>query len=332
MKHSSFTLSWLLLIGAVAAMSSCTTYSYTSRSQQVTGRRISETPKVAEVEADFTKKITVIGDWAMSANAAKLSAEYKAIVENKIDVLVDPIYKITIAPVFNTTDGAPWYTMSYRAEATGFAGTYKRLMTQEEQINQLKDVAKSDIEKYKMLNEPEFYKYYYQSKAKQGDMNGNVIIGGGGAISALPAPSVSTDAKPAGLPILKETAPKKEVNFDKQYKQYNDMIKAGKAFVGIGSIVAGVGAICGFTGLGYMNDIRKKYGGITYLARRDNRYYKAGDLEFVSIIMCPMGVGMSLLIGTPCWAVGEKKLKALNGNLSLNYNVSPTGVNLALNF
>ena len=84
----------ILLIVAAAFFSSCSTYQYTARQTFVNNQNIVASPTVVDVSADYAKRITATSRSCKTQTEAMQEAKYMAIVDNKIDILVDMIYKI----------------------------------------------------------------------------------------------------------------------------------------------------------------------------------------------------------------------------------------------
>lgn len=145
-----------ILVVAVLAMiaTGCTTYSYTSRSVSIAqSMDVQPTTTLVDVRPDFNKRINVSSSWCKSTQEAMGEVKYKAINENNIDIVVDPIYKIT-------TKGR-----KCMVTLTGFAGYYVNPRTMMQDIQQLNDVEKADIEKFLILKQdPQIIKYLYESK------------------------------------------------------------------------------------------------------------------------------------------------------------------------
>lgn len=83
------------------------------------------TPTVVDVDVDFTKKIIVTSNKHPTQNSAVQEAYYRAVKENNIDILMDPIFEVeTMWTLFGSRS---------RATVTGFAGYYKnpRTLTKE---------------------------------------------------------------------------------------------------------------------------------------------------------------------------------------------------------
>ncbi len=325
----------LFLATATLVLSGCgvtNSNSFTARSRYIEGGRIKEQPKAAEIDIDFSTRVTATSGWQITKSAARAEAEHKAILEYGIDLVVEPIWKYTASPVFSRTDEAPWYPC-YKAELVGFAGKYRKTLTTEEQIQQLQNIDMETIEKYKLLTDPEFKDVYYQSESQPADnsVKGSVIISGGLGLP-VPTTTVAPSTTKTSLvvqPTPSKTKPVKQIDY---YKRGTTKVKTGQAFFGMG--VAFIAA--GFSSLIASEILYNKGQDISITDNRWNErqsYINRGNEAFKSMIAFFCIGGAFEIIGIPCWAVGAHELKnAKNPNLSLNYQVAPTGVNLALNF
>lgn len=145
-----------ILAVAVFALvaTSCTTYSYTSRSVSIAqSMDVQPTTTLVDVKPDFTKRISESSSWCKSENEAMGEVKYNAIVNNKIDIVVDPIYKVAVKG------------RRCMVTLTGYAGYYVNPRTMIENIGQLKNIDKADIEKYLILKQdPQIIKYLYDNK------------------------------------------------------------------------------------------------------------------------------------------------------------------------
>lgn len=366
MKHSLMTA--LLLVATIVVLTSCgvtNNNSFTSRSRYIEGGRIKEQPKAAEIDVDFSMRVTAQSDWQPTKSAARTEAEHKAITEYGIDLVIEPIWKYTASPVFSRKDGAPWYPC-YKAELVGFAGKYRKTLSTEERILQLQDIDLETIEKYKLLTDPDFKDVYYQQEPQQpadNSVKGSVIIQGGlGAPvpAATVAPPTTTEPQASIVvkPTPKQPKPVKEIDY---FKRGTSEIKAGKAFVSMGIMCLAAG----FCALGADISFDKKANniheddGIDYSKRDEywERYQsyrqwddycdaiksanwdkkwtywgQSSDARISWITFFSVG-GAFELIGISCWAAGSKDIKRPNNSdLTFNYQVAPTGVNLALKF
>ena len=130
------------LFVAAIAFSSCASYSYTSRSAAINRKDMNATAMIVDVRPDFNKRIVAEASRCKSLSEARDEARYRAITENKCDVIVDPVYKIECRG------------MKFKAYLTGFAGYYENARTLLQDIQLYKDVKKEDIEKYLILKDP----------------------------------------------------------------------------------------------------------------------------------------------------------------------------------
>jgi len=137
----------IFLLVAAALTCSCSTYQYTSRETFIKNHNIEATPTVVDVAVDYTKRISETSRRCKTQAEAIQEAKYNAIINNKIDVLVDMVYKIEKS------------ARRYQATVSGFAGYYKNSRTFYEDIKLLENVSKEDVEKYLILHNPEVIKY-----------------------------------------------------------------------------------------------------------------------------------------------------------------------------
>ena len=191
-------LLYALALGAIVLVQSgCTSYSYTSRSTRVNQNDIYASEHVADVTVDYKKKITATSDFQKFPNQAKQQAIYQCIMDNGVDVIVDPIFKIENRPI-----------TGYRATVTGFAGYIK---TGKKEIDRMIEsgYSREDIEKYLLLIDPSFYQYYYQNGGQGNVYNIKCTTA---APAKVTLPVVNTKAK--GMKAKK--AKKEKKNFFKK--------------------------------------------------------------------------------------------------------------------
>lgn len=188
-----------LVLGAIVLVQAgCTSYSFTSRSTRVDQSDIYASEQVADLNVDYKKRITSTSDWQKFPNQAKQQAIYQCIMDNNVDVLVDPIFKIENRPI-----------TGYRATVTGFAATYK---VGKKAIDRMVEqgYTQEQIEKYLLLNDPNFYKFYYQK-----DSNGNVY-NIKCTNNAAPAAKVALPAPAQGKAVKAKKAKKAKKGFFKK--------------------------------------------------------------------------------------------------------------------
>lgn len=100
-------------------MTSCSSFKSTSRISEIKERDLSVTNKVAvDLNVDLNRVIRARSMKHSSVQAAKDEAYYKAIVDNQIHVLVDPIYSVESTGKFLIFGGKS------TAEVIGYAGMY----------------------------------------------------------------------------------------------------------------------------------------------------------------------------------------------------------------
>lgn len=104
-----------ILFSATAILASCSVTSYSSRVAPIT-ESFKATPVIVDLELDLSKKIEHEAK-AKSVSQAKSKAYYEAIKQNKVDVIVDPIYEIKSTKIF--------FANSAIAKITGYGATYK---------------------------------------------------------------------------------------------------------------------------------------------------------------------------------------------------------------
>lgn len=109
----------LLFVGALLVVS-CSTYNHSHRVAEIPQRNLEIADKiVVDIDVDLTKTVKARSNKHSSVKDAKDEAYYRAIVDNNIHVLVDPIYSI------ETSSKVLFFGGKSVAEITGFAGYYK---------------------------------------------------------------------------------------------------------------------------------------------------------------------------------------------------------------
>jgi hypothetical protein len=155
MKH--FYLVPLLLLSV--AFTSCSTYQYTARQTDVHKHPIDSKEQMASIVVDYDKQVSATSDYQRSRKDAIAEAEFRCIQESKIDVVVDPIIKI------EQRHNPFIIRKRFKATITGYAGTYKE---EPSRLEESKQYTLEEIEKYKLLYDPNFPQNYYQ-KSNSGD-------------------------------------------------------------------------------------------------------------------------------------------------------------------
>lgn len=105
--------------GIVLITSSCTSYSHSYRLSNINETDVSLADKIGvTMNIDIDKTIKATSNQHKSVKDAKDEAYFKAITENNISVLVDPIYSVETTSIFLN------YGKKSRATVVGFAGYY----------------------------------------------------------------------------------------------------------------------------------------------------------------------------------------------------------------
>lgn len=146
-----------LAIFVMVALSSCKSISYQARGIEIDNQSVETTPTVVDVRVDMDKRITYRDEHFVKYSQAKgmketeklalNAAKYECIVRNNIDILVDPVYKIT----FKGKNKA-------KIEITGLAGYYNNARSWIQDVNTFKDFSMDDVKKYIIFNNPELMK------------------------------------------------------------------------------------------------------------------------------------------------------------------------------
>lgn len=282
----------LLLLAVV--LSSCSTYQFTARQTDVRQRSIDSKEQMASIVVNYDREVTATSDYQLTRKDAIAEAEFLCIQDAKIDVVVDPIYKIEYNP----------FKLKKRFKATivGYAGTYKE---EPNRLDDSKNYTLEEIEKFKLLYDSNFPKYYYQ-KSNTGD---TYYFNGGGL------PALKDGIKSSGSIMLKNQAPARS------FKPFNsfEMQKARNLRDGgIAMMVCGP-AVCLVAGL------------TTYATAGDWGYYEAGTISGAVL----MGVGAAAFVaGVPMVTVGAVRYNRMKKEESLQFtlNSGANGIGIGLTF
>lgn len=128
-----------IILLAVLALSSCTTMRYSARTADVQLEPIRTTAVIADVRADFTHRVTATSRRHRKESTAKKEALYRAIVEHNVDVVLDPIYKVT--------KRSGWY----QAQVNGYPGYFENPRTELEYLHELDSIKCDNVQKFLLL-------------------------------------------------------------------------------------------------------------------------------------------------------------------------------------
>ena len=185
------------LMAVMLVLSSCSTYQYTARQTDINRQNITMSPTIVDVRADYTKRVEVYSSWCDSKEEAINECKYNAITQNKIDVVVDPIYKIEFRK--------GKLKQNFKATLTGFGGYYTNSRSVYEDMEQLKNFSVEDVEKYLIMHNPEVLKYM---NAK-GEVV-NIFHGAQPCQGPKPALVKEADPEPKEIPAQQSSYKKKK--------------------------------------------------------------------------------------------------------------------------
>lgn len=137
--------------------SNCVSRSFTYRKQDIEKKNALTNSAVVDAKINVGKKIEATSSAQSSIKAAKSEAQYKAITQNNIDFIVDPIFQITSS--FKT----------FTAKVTGYAGTYTNARTVTEEIKNTSSINKEDIEKFNAIYNNSSYSNNQEDKKPIGN-------------------------------------------------------------------------------------------------------------------------------------------------------------------
>lgn len=154
-----------VIVFSTIALSSCTIYQYSGRQANINRSDIQATPTLVDVQPDFTKRVTATSDWLSTREDAMAQCRFLAITENKVDIVVDPIYQVQFRP--------SRIRNKYKVTMSGFAGYYQNARTVGEDMKQASQFTREQIENYMLIHTPEvIIDYLYENKncKEQGDV------------------------------------------------------------------------------------------------------------------------------------------------------------------
>ena len=317
MKQSHFLPLMLLAL----FMSSCTTYQYTARQTEINRRPMDTKEQRAGIRVDYTKRVTATSSYQLTRKDAIAEAEFICIEEAKIDVVVDPIYKIEFNPF-------KW-KKNFRATIIGYAGMYEEKQTL---LDESKQYTIDDIEKYKLLYDPDFLQYYYQKDPIQGGDVYNYYIKSNGA-AAAPAGAYKLAPQPqqkkATSVMLQNNQPKRPLKL----MSADEMFQAKKLRDG-GLITMGVGVVtCLVVGMPvFFTGFDKIY--VPY-SNGYGGYHKDDEGQIISgAVLMGLGAatGVSGIIMASVGGARYDKGKKAQRQMDLTFNAGANGIGIGLTF
>lgn len=205
----------LLPLVMAFVLTGCSTYQYSSRTVGIDRYPVGAKEVAAEIVVNYDKVVTASSNYQLTKSDAIIEAQHRCIVDNNIDVIVDPIVKV------ERFSGKA--RKKYRATIQGFAGMYKVAKTG---VDAVKGYTKEDIEKYKLLSDPDFARYYYnQSSGDTYYINSNA-----------PAAPQKPEARSLAFAPKQKTMPMQQFDFMKA-KRLRD---AGIGLTVVGALMTSV--------------------------------------------------------------------------------------------
>lgn len=135
----------ILSFGALTLLASCSTTSHSYRENSIADKNVIAGQVVVDTKLDLKNKIEVLSSKRNTVNEAIDEAYYKAINDNNIDLVVDPIFEIT------TTDKILFWGGKSTAKLTGFGAKYDNSRSKVEAIKDLKSVDTTDVKKFNAI-------------------------------------------------------------------------------------------------------------------------------------------------------------------------------------
>ena len=301
----TFRFGILAMLTMVSFLTSCTVYQYTGRQTDIRNRGIDGTEQRAGIKVDYNKRVTATSNYQITRSDAINEAEFLCIQEQKIDVVVDPVFKIEYNPLK--------MKKKFKATIIGFAGLYEERPTL---LDESKKYTIDDIEKFKLMYDPSFLDYYYRQPQPQGGDTYNYYIKSG--VNAAPAKGLKAPKAQPAAPksiMLKNDQPARQlqpaaINY-KKAKQLRD--------AGIGMLVCGYAVAVG--------------AGIPLILTAHDKYEEP-IFEQVDAAIAMWTIGGAMFVSSiPMLAVGQVRMnKAKNQTLAFSLNASSNGLGLGMTF
>ena len=315
----------LPLLAMVVFLTGCSSFSFTARQVDVRKTPIVPHEPKAGLVVDYSRQVTATSDYTATKKDAIAEAEFRCIQEQKIDVLIDPVFKIECR---NSR-----MKNRYRATVIGFAGKYEQRASQ---LDETKNYSREEIENYKLLTDPEFPQYFYAQP--EGD---NYFIHSKDALK-------SAEVAPKSVMFR---APK--VRAPKKVKQYDFHKAMQLRNAGIGLLCAGVACVGGGLGMVFgslpIHDkgrqmqeegrrLENESWGDESQISQGQQMQKEGErlstfasrLELGGMMVTTVGAGMGIA-GIPMIAVGAVRLNKAR-KMDITFNAGGNGVGVGLTF
>jgi hypothetical protein len=139
---------YLISLTIVFALSSCSVTNHTYRDIQVNKKNVITDDVVVDVKVDITKPIKSTSSKRNSEDEARDEAYFKAITENNIDLVIDPIFEVSTSGKFLFFGGKSV------AKLSGFAGYYLNPRNRRDAVKELQALKLQDLDGFEKLYFP----------------------------------------------------------------------------------------------------------------------------------------------------------------------------------
>lgn len=298
MKKQSVLLYVPLIM--VLLLSSCSTFQYTARQVDVNRRNLTTDQQLANLEVDFNKTVTATSDYQVSRKEAMRESEFLCLKKGKVDVVVDPVFKFEYNP-FRAKK-------RWKATVVGYAGKYKE--GTKGVIDAVKDYQLEDIEKYKLLTDPNFPQYYYNQ--------------GKGDIYNIGTSSRNTDAVANPASVMFRNNKNQNHKAPKIYDPFKakNLRNAGIYTTSVGAAVALlIGLPCMFAN---DVDVYDPYWGESYTYTSDAAYAAGATFLTLGCLTAASGI--------PMWCVGSYRMKHSQENVDVSLGATAQGMGVKVTF
>ena len=156
----------IVIVTATLILCSCSSTKYSYRQSNIQKNNLISGEVVVDTKLDLTKKVEATSSPRKTVVEAKEEAYYKAITQNNIDIVVDPIFEVRTAGSFLGFGGKS------TVKIVGFGANYVNPRTKVEAVNELTAVDTANIRKFNAI-----YLNRYSKKTLQQGIPANSKIG-----------------------------------------------------------------------------------------------------------------------------------------------------------
>lgn len=139
---------YLYILTIVFALTSCSVTKQSYRGVEVNKKNVITDDVVVDVKVDITKPIKSTSSKRNSEDEARDEAYFKAITENNIDLVIDPIFEVSTSGKFLFFGGKSV------AKLSGFAGYYLNPRNRRDAVKELQALKLQDVDGFEKLYFP----------------------------------------------------------------------------------------------------------------------------------------------------------------------------------